>query len=330
VTLDHCAACFGLTWYSDIALDGFSQCLPTADDARSRVQVSRVATLADRGAGRPLNRGRLYADGIRFGWGDEVVFDMIDGARITYLPGPDWRGTLPFAFYSTLSALTLAWRGAIPFHAGMIEVDGQAVMIAGPSGAGKSSLTAGLLGIGAQLVADDLSIVRVEAGRVETGWVEAGDVEAGDVEAGGIRAGRIRAYRGRPTMRQHRDTAARIDADLRQPIPDDPRGKWLVRPRARSSEIDLPLGGMLVLTHRPIAHDAAGKLALLSAQLFRPRWFAALPDLAARRRDLLAIAAAVPVDGFPAITMFDAQDQAARAHHALARIRTMIAARTSP
>lgn len=310
MTLDHCAACFGLTWYSDIALDGFSQCLPTADDARSRVQVSRVATLADRGAGRPLNRGRLYADGIRFGWADEVVFDMIDGARITYLPGPDWRGTLPFAFYSTLSALTLAWRGAIPFHAGMVEVDGQAVLIAGPSGAGKSSLTAGLLGIGARLVADDLAIVRVEAGR------------------GG--AGRIRAYRGRPTMRQHRDTAARIDADLRQPIPDDPRGKWLVRPRARSSEIDLPLAGMLVLTHRPIARDAASKLALLSAQLFRPRWFAALPDQAARRRDLLAIAAAVPVDGFPVITMFDAQDQAARAHDALARIRTMIARRTTP
>jgi energy-coupling factor transporter ATP-binding protein EcfA2 len=197
----------------------------------------------------------------------------------------------------------------------MIEVDGQAVLIAGPSGAGKSSLTAGLLGIGARLVADDLSIVRVEAGR------------AGAGRAG---AGRIRAYRGRPTMRQHRDTAARIDADLRQPIPDDLRGKWLVRPRARSSEIDLPLGGMLVLTHRPIARDAASKLALLSAQLFRPRWFAALPDQAARRRDLLAIAAAVPVDDFPAITMFDAQDQAARARHALARIRTMIARRTTP
>jgi hypothetical protein len=320
VTLDHCATCFGLTWYSDIALDGFSQCLPAAEDTRSRVQVSRVATLADRGAGRPLNRGRLYADGIRFGWADEVVFDMINGARITYLPGPDWRGTLPFAFYSTLSALTLAWRGAIPFHAGMIEVDGQAVLIAGPSGAGKSSLTAGLLGIGARLVADDLAIVRVETGRVGAGRVGAGRVEAGG----------IRAYRGRPTMRQHRDTAARIDADLRQPIPDDLRGKWLVRPRARSSEIDLPLAGMLVLTHRPIARDAASKLALLSAQLFRPRWFAALPDQAARRRDLLAIAAAVPVDGFPAITMFDAQDQAARAHDALARIRTMIARRTTP
>lgn len=319
MTLDHCATSFGLTWYSDIALDGFSQCAPTADRAPS-VLVSRVAALTDRGAGRPINSGHLYADGIRFGWADEVVFDMIDGARITYLPGPGWRGTLPFAFYSTVSALTLAWRGAIPFHAGMVEVDGQAVLIAGPSGAGKSSLTAGLLDIGARLVADDLSIVRVEAGRVETGRVE----------AGGIRAGRIRAYRGRPTMRQHRDTAARIDADLRRPIPDDPRGKWLVRPRARSSEIDLPLAGMLVLTHRPIARDAASKLALLSAQLFRPRWFAALPDQAARRRDLLAIAAAVPVDGFPAITMFDAQDQAARAHHALARIRTMIAARTSP
>ena len=131
-------------------------------------------------------------------------------------------------------------------------------------------------------------------------------------------------------MRQHRDTAARIDADLCQPIPDDLRGKWLVRPRARSSAIDLPLAGMLVLTHHPIPRDAGSKLALLSAHLFRPRWLAALPNHAAQRRDLLAIAATVPVDDFPAITTFDAQDQAARAHRALARIRTMIAARTSP
>jgi hypothetical protein len=304
VTRDHCAASFGLTWYSDIALDGFSQCPPAADGAPS-VQVSRVVALTDRGAGHPINRGRLYADGIRLGWEDEVVFDMIDGARIAYLPGSGWRGTMPSTFYSTVSALTLAWRGALPFHACMVEVDGQAVLIAGPSGAGKSSLTAGLLGIGARLVADDLAVVRNEAGR-------------------------IRAYRGRPTMRQHRDTAARIDADLCQPIDGDLHGKWLVRPCAQSTQIDLPLAGMLALTHGPIARDAGSKLALLSSHLFRPRWLAALPNHAARLCDVLAIAAAVPVEGFPAITTFDPQDQAERAHRALARIRSMIAARTSP
>ena len=303
MTIDHRASAFGLTWQSDIALDGFDQAPPTTDTAR-RVRVTRVTALADRGEGRAVNRGLLYPDGIRLGWDDEVVFDMIDGDRIDYLPGPGWRGSLPFTFYSTISAVTLAWRGAIPFHACMIEIDGYAVLIAGRSGAGKSSLTAALLGIGARLVADDLAMIHVADGRIE-------------------------ALHGRPTMRQHRDTAARIDADLRMPVPDDPRGKWLVRPRARARDVALPLAGLLILTDQPLALDARAKLAALATHLFRPRWLAALPNKTARSHDLLKIAAAIPVLPFPAISTFDPHDQEGRAHRALARIRTMIAARTA-
>lgn len=298
---EYRASAFGLTWHSDIALDGFDQCPPTLDTPRPCIRVTRVAALADRGAGRALNRGLLYPDGIRLGWGDAVVFDMIDGDRIDYLPGPGWRGSLPFTFYSTISAVTLAWRGAIPFHACMVEVDGCAVLIAGRSGAGKSSLAAELLRLGARLVADDLAVIRVADGRIE-------------------------ALRGRPTMRQHRDTAARIDADLRIPVPDDPRGKWLVRPRARAAGSALPLAGLLTLTDQPLVPDARAKLTTLAAHLFRPRWLAALPNQAIRRHDLLTIAAAIPVATFPAIATFDPHDQQDRAHRALARIRTMIAA----
>ncbi|RMB25720.1 HPr serine kinase-like protein [Sphingomonas sp. PP-F2F-G114-C0414] len=299
---EYRASAFGLTWHSDIALDGFDQWPPTLDTPRPCVRVTRVAALADRGPGHALNRGQLYPDGIRLGWGDAVVFDMIDGARIDYLPGPGWRGSLPFTFYSTISAVTLAWRGTIPFHACMVEVDGCAVLIAGRSGAGKSSLTAALLRLGARLVADDLAVI-------------------------GVADGRIEAMRGRPTMRQHRDTAARIDADLRVPVPDDPRGKWLVRPRARAADVALPLAGLLTLTDRPLALDARAKLAALAAHLFRPRWLAALPNQAVRRHDLLKIAAAIPIATLPAIATFDPHDQEDRAHRALAQIRTMIAAR---
>ncbi len=302
MTTSHHASAFGLTWHSDIALDGFDQLSASLDAVQDGVRVARVAALADRGSGRPINRGSLYADGVRLGGDDEVTFDMIDGARIDYLPGPGWRGTLPFSFYSTIAALTLAWRGAVPFHACMVEVDGYAVLIAGPSGAGKSSLTAGLLGIGARLVADDLAVVRIADGR-------------------------IAASRGRPTMRQHRDTAARIDADLRLPIPGDLRDKWLVRPCARADDAILPLAGLLVLTERSIMLDAGAKLGLLLAHLFRPQWLAALPNHAARRRDLLTIAAVVPAATFPAIATFDPRDQEDRAHRALERIRTMIAER---
>lgn len=320
---DYCASAFGLTWHSDIALDGFDVVSSEGPVSRAAIigvpraaiigvpraaimQVRRVATLTDRGPGRPTDRGCLYADGVRLGWGDDVVFDMIDGDRIEYLPGPEWRGSMPLAFYSSVAAITLAWRGAIPFHACMVEVDGHAVLIAGRSGAGKSSLTAGLLSIGARLFADDLAVVRVE--------------NAHD----GSR--RIEAVRGRPTMRQHRDTAARIDADLCIPVAGDLRDKWLVRPRARASDDPLPLAALMALTEQPRVLDARGKLALLAGHLFRPRRLAALPNQVERRRDLLAIAAAIPASCFPAITTFDPRDQEDRADEALARIRTMIAA----
>lgn len=298
---DHRASAFGLTWRSDIALDGFdSDRAATGDDARPiDVRVARTPALGHRGAGRPVNLGWVYPDGVRLTWQDEVMFDMIGGDRIDYLPGAGWRGALPPAFYSTVAALTLAWRGTIPLHACTVEVDGHAVLIAGRSGAGKSSLTAGLLRVGAYLVADDLSAVCVKGGRVT-------------------------ALRGRPTMRQHRETAAAIDADLRAPIADDPRDKWLVRPRARSCEEGLPLAGLLALSEHDDTFDIAARIALLGAHLFRPRWLAAMPNHAGRRRDLLAIAA-LPIDSFPAIASFDPQDQEPRAERALARIRTMIA-----
>lgn len=300
---DHYASAFGLTWRADIALDGFDPAPSAAGEGawKADVRVARVAARADRGPGRAVNMGWVHPDGVRLAWHDEVVFDMTGGDRIDYLPGPGWQGALPASFYGTLAALTLAWRGTLPLHACTVEIDGHAVLIAGRSGAGKSSLTAGLLGVGAALVADDLSAVRVEDGHAL-------------------------ALRGRPTMRQHRETATALDADLALPIADDPRGKWLVRPRARSRADALPLAGLLVLTDRPHTPDIGARIALLARHLFRPRWLAAMPSHAARRRDLLAIAA-LPVDTFAAVGTFDPNDQAARADAALTQIRAMVATR---
>lgn len=294
---EHHATGFGADWVADIALDGFDPIVPDAGRADA-VRVRRVAALTDRGPGRTVNRGLLFADGLRLAWDNEVTFDMIDGQRIDYLPGPGWRGALPAIFYGSIAALTLAWRGAIPFHACAVEVGGCTVLIAGTSGAGKSTLTAGLLALGTRLVADDLAVVRVANGRVMVA-------------------------RGRPTMRQHADTAAGVEADLCQAIPDDPRGKWLVRPRRRIDADALPLGGLLVLGEQPVAGDAEARLSLLAAQLFRPRWLATLPNQVARRRDLLTIAATLPVAGFPAIGAFDADARHARAVRALAAIRAL-------
>ena len=50
------------------------------------------------------------------------------------------------------------------YHATTVAVEGAAVMIAGPSGAGKSALALELIGLGAELVADDLSQVVMQGG----------------------------------------------------------------------------------------------------------------------------------------------------------------------
>jgi HPr kinase/phosphorylase len=42
-----------------------------------------------------------------------------------------------------------------PLHASAVAVDGRGVLITGPSGSGKSALALELMGMGAQLVADD-------------------------------------------------------------------------------------------------------------------------------------------------------------------------------
>ena len=291
----HRASAFGLRWDADIALDGFDQ--DDTTHAEATVSVSRTDHLADRTPCAEVNGGEVYADGFRFDWEREATFDMVDGDRIAYRPGPDWRGALPWAFYGTVTALTLAWRGMIPFHACAVEVDGRAILIAGPPGAGKSSLTSGLIEQGALFFSDDLSVA------------------SGPGDHTGVAL-----LRGRPTMRQHADTAARIDAEHRAPIMGDPRGKWLVLPRARSTRPVLPLAGVILLTPAPLASGGAIKLDLLARHLFRPRWLTALPNHAVRRRELMMIAAVVPIAGFPAISAFDPAAQHCRAKEAMALI----------
>ncbi|MCK8463896.1 HPr kinase/phosphatase C-terminal domain-containing protein [Aliiroseovarius sp. S1339] len=52
--------------------------------------------------------------------------------------------------------------GPLGFHATTIAVGESAAMITGPSGSGKSSLALELIGLGAKLVADDLSLVELK------------------------------------------------------------------------------------------------------------------------------------------------------------------------
>jgi hypothetical protein len=277
----------------------------SADDDGNAVPVAifSVVRLPDRPNGRPVGRGLVYDDGFRIALGerggpDEITFDMVGGSRIAYRPGSHWNGTMPVTFYGTIAALTAAWRGFVPLHACAVEVDGRAVLIAGASGAGKSTLAAGLVAAGAGLVADDLTVVSVGP------------------------AGRIEAVRGRPTMRLHSDTAARIDTIAAAPVAADPRGKWLVTPRRRSGTAPLNLAAVLLLgedleSMRPA--PAAG----LFAHLFRPRWIHALPMRGQVMAGVLAITARVPIMTYPAQDAFTATNWRSRSDSVLTAIRRL-------
>lgn len=273
--LPHVARAFGLVWRSDVPLDGFE---PVSEDIFGpAVQVRRVARLAERAGGRAINRGRVHHDGIRFVWGDEVAFDMTDGERIAYCPGPDWRGGLPASFYSTLAALTLAWRGMLPLHACAVEIGGRAVLIAGAAGAGKSTLAAELIARGARFVADDLSVVTVDEN------------------------GELRVPCGRPTMRLHRETAARLATERAEPVADDPRGKWLAWPARRYTGAPLRPGAILLLGDDPSCGQA-GEVARLTPHLFRPHWLAALPGHGRLMGALTRLAEQTPLLACAALT----------------------------
>jgi HPr kinase/phosphorylase len=55
-------------------------------------------------------------------------------------------------------------RGGLSLHATTVADDGRALVIAGPSGSGKSGIAAQMIALGARLVADDLTVLRLEDG----------------------------------------------------------------------------------------------------------------------------------------------------------------------
>ena len=291
----HLAAAFGLRWQSDLPLDHFAP----LEQGDPDVRVSRVAALAERGSLASVRRGHIYADGTRFPWEEEAVFDTYAGSRVDYLPGPAWKGVLPHAFYGTVAAQVLAWRGLIPLHACAVEIGGRAVLIAGPGGAGKSSLMSGLLETGAALVSDDLTAID-------------------------MRDDAANALPGRTTIRLGEAVAQWTGGMRIAPPSPATRGKYVIRPVTRTSAAGLPIAALLDLGQDAVLPPAARAQAF-ARHLFRPAWLAALPGHPARLQALLRLAARVPVIGFPAI---EAQGQAAhvaRAHAALARIEALIA-----
>jgi hypothetical protein len=242
---------FGLRWAADTPLPLL---LPDAGEGAPDVVVRRVATLPPR-EGTPLNNGALFADGIRFAHG-AALFEMRGGDRIDWSAPAD---TPPPALYSTVAALLLAWRGAVPLHASAVAVDGRAIALAGLSGTGKSSLAAALAAEGAALVSDDLSVLT----RV---------------------GGQPRLVPGRPAIRLLPEPGG-------APEPLDALGKRALRPAMVPPDAAVPLAMLVVLGGPEPPPGIAGRVDALRRQLFRPRWMRALPGVGGRRALLTEAAA---------------------------------------
>ncbi len=284
-----------MQWNADLPLVHFDEA-ETGGQAGLEITVRQAAELPPRQAIARRQRGIICADGFRFAWEGEATFDFHAPNRIAYLPGPDWQGGLPDSFYSTVAALALCWNGMLPIHASAIDWHGQAYLLAGKAGAGKSTLTAELLAHGAALIGDDLTVLAPASG------------------------GGFDVLRGRPAMRLHPATAAAVAATSRAAVPQDPRGKLLVRPSARSTASRLPLAGIILLgglTGQLSPHQA---LRLLPPHRFRPRWSALIPGHGQRLAWLVELAGCVPVTGLSAVSGFDAAARSRRIENAIAAL----------
>ena len=291
------ARSFGLLWQSDIEIEHFTSAI--FGDQRADIFVCEALRLKERNPIERINRGFVYADGFRFDWNGIATFDMFDGNRIEYLPGPKWAGVLPWPFYSTVTALLLAWRGQLPFHGCAVSIDGQGVLICGESGAGKSSLTSALVAEGAQFISDDLSVVVPD--KDENGWSR---------------------VLGRPGIRLFRSVGRWFFGNEPMPLPNDPRGKVIAAPAINLNGSLVPLRQIIFLGGPEKPLSAIDRFTLLRKNLFRPNWLGKLHGIAAIRVAVRDISASVDVSVEPVIGETDELALRARATAIIDRVRS--------
>ncbi len=291
----HAATVFGLIWRSDVPLEHFTAAPVFAGEAD--VSVRLVAALADRSGGHIINRGLVYSDGFRFTWNDVATFDVFAGTRIEVLPLPGWNGSLPWPFYSTVTALLLAWRGDLPLHACAVEMAGKTILLCGPSGAGKSTLCATLVADGARLLSDDLTVIR----RAIEGQAAV-------------------ALPGRPGIRLFSEIADQLHEITASPVTDDHREKVMVTwPIAATSKPE-PIAAVILLSCGQAPTGPADRFAILQQQLFRPRWMQVLPGQSSRFQALAALANAAPLVMLPPLGRYTTGGAAAQVRHLQAAV----------
>lgn len=277
------AQAFGLRWASDRPLGQFS---PAAAEGQADVIVRRVEALPERLGGKPLNNGEIFPDGVRFRFGD-AVFDTFGGERVDWHSPTDTE--MPAAFYGTVAALIMVWRGLVPLHGSAVALSGQAVIIAGASGAGKSTLCAALVRQGGRLVSDDLSALLPLP-----------------------RAGTPMLQPGRP--------AIRLAAEGVEPRSGD---KSLHSAPMVDLATPVPLAAMVILRDEPIARGPAQAIEALRRELFRPLWMRALPFQRERTQTILHAAPRIALLALPSAVQRPDLPVDEKAARVIARLRAL-------
>ena len=92
-------------------------------------------------------------------------FFVCDGRKISFAPASDaLPSVVESIVLSIVAGVILHQRGALPLHASCLTYNGKTVALAGPTGRGKSTLAVALLKRGADLVAEDITVLRLENG----------------------------------------------------------------------------------------------------------------------------------------------------------------------
>ncbi|MEJ1970175.1 MAG: hypothetical protein WDN03_16330 [Rhizomicrobium sp.] len=274
------AVAFGLRWESDAALWLFE----SADFAGSPDVVVALAEppLRARDEVAHLHYSRICSDGLRFFADREAVIDLFGADRIEVTPQAEWRNAVPLYLFSTVAAVLLARRGLVPVHGTAVEIGGRGLLICGRSGAGKSTLSANLIGLGARLISDDLSVLRCLPGQAP------------------------RLLTGRPGMRLHPGTVAQLGALLerntRAPLHN---GKHLMLPPRAAAFAEHPLAGIVILDRDDAVLPPALQIVLLRHQIFRPMLMELLPGQGERVRLLADVARAVGVTRVRDLCQYD-------------------------
>lgn len=266
---EYHATAFGLGWKSNGALWLFAPEPQRAQKADVTVTIS-YSPPPPRQAVLQCADYTFCPEGLRFDAAGEAIIDIFGSHIVFVYPSHRWSGRLPLHVFSTVPAAIMAARGMVPLHGTAVEIAGQAVLICGPSRAGKSTFGARLIGLGARLISDDLSML--------------------------CSTDPASLMPGRPGMRLHPDTAGLLECMV--PVSRSGGlhfGKYVVSPPCVEPSQPKKLGGIVLLSEKTAPLSPQHHLAVLCAQMFRPELISFLPGHAKRMAQLAKLVKTVPV-----------------------------------